>query len=192
MARPTTAVDAAAERYLDTWAALDPCAATEAGIAGHDDRMTDYSPDGVKARAEAARAALQELDGIEPADGVDVVTVAAMRERLGVLLEIHDAGLDLGELNVIASPLQTMRDVFDLMPTDTEDDWATVDRRLAGIPAAVAGYADALRASTRSGRTRVDQDRLPAGRHPGPRRGAFAGRRRRRGGPPRVRHHGLA
>ncbi|QZT59347.1 DUF885 domain-containing protein [Mycolicibacterium austroafricanum] len=151
MARATTAVDAVAERYLEISAALDPCAATESGIAGYDDQITDYSPDGVKERADAARAALRDLDDTEPADAVDVVTVAAMRERLGVLLEMHDGGLDLGELNVIASPLQTMRDVFDLMPTDTEDDWATIDRRLAQIPRRVAGYADALRASAVSG-----------------------------------------
>ena len=152
MARPTTAVDAVAERYLDVTAALDPCAATESGIAGFDDQITDYSPDGVSARAEAARTALRELDGAEPADDVDVVTVAAMRERLGVLLDMHDARLDLGELNVIASPLQTMRDVFDLMPTDTEDDWAVISRRLSQIPQRVAGYAEALRVAAAAGR----------------------------------------
>ena len=152
MVRPATAVDAVAERYLTEFAALDPCAATEAGIAGHDDEITDYSPGGVAARAEAARAALRELDGAAPVDDVDVVTVAAMRERLGVLLDMHDAGLDLGELNVIASPLQTMRDVFDLMATDTEDDWAVICRRLSQIPHRVAGYADSLRAAAASGR----------------------------------------
>ncbi|MBX7434047.1 DUF885 domain-containing protein [Mycobacterium sp. Y57] len=151
MARPTTAVDAVAERYLETSAALDPCAATESGIAGYDDQITDYSPDGVAARAQAARGALRELDATDPADDVDVVTVAAMRERLGVLLDKHDAGLDLGELNVIASPLQTMRNVFDLMPTDTESDWATIGRRLAQIPSGAAGYADALRAAVAAG-----------------------------------------
>ncbi|WP_283616562.1 DUF885 family protein, partial [Mycolicibacterium poriferae] len=128
MGRPATAVDAVADRYLETSAALDPCGATESGIAGYDDQITDYSPDGVVARAEAARTALRELDATAPADAADAVTVAAMRERLGVLLDLHEAGLDLGELNVIACPLQTMRDVFDLMPTDTEQDWATISR----------------------------------------------------------------
>lgn len=152
MARATTAVDAVAERYLENSAALDPCAATESGISGYDDEITDYSPDGVRARADAARAALRELESTEPADSVDEVTVAAMRERLGVLVELHDSGLDLGELNVIASPLQTMRDVFDLMPSATADDWAIIDRRLSRIPERVAGYADALRASAAHGR----------------------------------------
>jgi uncharacterized protein (DUF885 family) len=151
LVRPSTAVDAVAERYLETFAALDPCAATEMGIIGHDDDVTDYSPDGVAARADATRNARRELDGVAPADDVDVVTIAAMRERLGVAIEINDAGLDVGELNVIASPLQTMRDVFDLMATETEDDWAVIGRRLSKLPDRIAGYADALRAAVAGG-----------------------------------------
>ena len=145
MGRAKTAVDAVAERYLDTYAALDPCAATELGILGHDDALTDYSPEGVLARAQAARAALAELDAAAPVDDTDRVTVAAMRERLGVTLDLHDAGLDVGELKVIASPLQGMRDVFDLMATDTDADWAVISRRMSLIPHGVAGYIAALR-----------------------------------------------
>src|SRR6516225_9560867 len=63
LGRRTTAVDAVAERYIATYAALDPCAATELGIVGYDEFITDYSPDGVAARADAAGATLRELDG---------------------------------------------------------------------------------------------------------------------------------
>jgi uncharacterized protein (DUF885 family) len=152
LVRPPTAVDAVAERYLDTFASLDPCAATEMGILGHDDDITDYSPDGVAARVEAARSALRELEGTTAADEVDHVTIAAMCERLGLQIELHDAGLDVGDLNVIASPLQSMRDVFDLMSTDTDDDWALIGRRMSKVPERVAGYADALRATVTAGR----------------------------------------
>ena len=152
MVRPPTAVDAVAERYLDTFASLDPCAATEMGILGHDDDITDYSPDGVAARVDAARSALRELDGTAAADEVDHVTIAAMRERLGLLIELHDARLDVGDLNVIASPLQSMRDVFDLMATDTDDDWALIGRRMSKVPDRVAGYVEALRARVAAGR----------------------------------------
>lgn len=155
MVRAQTAVDAVAERYLQTYAQLDPCAATELGIKGPDDKfdaeITDYSPDGVTARAEAARATLRELTEVSPVDDVDVVTVAALTERLGVIVDLHDAGLDLGELNVIASPLQSMRDVFDLMATDTEDDWALISRRLSQIPDRADGYARALRTAASTG-----------------------------------------
>lgn len=151
MGRRPTAVDAVAERYLETFAELDPCAATEAGITGHDDDITDYSPAGVAARVDAARSALRDLDDAVATDDVDAVTVAAMRERLGVQVEMHDAGLDVGELNVIASPLQTMRDVFDLMDTETEDDWARINRRLSRLPDRAAGYAESLRAAVATG-----------------------------------------
>ncbi|OBB16982.1 hypothetical protein A5662_06090 [Mycobacteriaceae bacterium 1482268.1] len=155
MGRRITAVDAVAERYLAAFAALDPCAATEMGIVSddhhYDTEITDYSPDGVEARAEAARGALRELDGVTAEDDADVVTLAAMRERLGIQLELHDAGLDVGELNVIASPLQAMRDVFDLMPTDTDDDWRVVSERMSRIPDRVAGYAASLRAAVSAG-----------------------------------------
>lgn len=143
--RTPTAVDAAAERHLARFAALDPCAATEMGLAGYDDQITDYSPDGVRARAELARSTLAEVAALEPADDVDVVTLAALRERLGTQVELHEAGLDVGELNNIASPLQTMRDVFDLMSADNEEDWALISTRLSRLPDRVAGYAEALR-----------------------------------------------
>lgn len=151
MVRPASLVDDVADRYLDAFAGLDPCAATELGITGHDDDVTDYSSEGVAARAEAARASLRELDGVTAADDVDRVTAAALRERLTVALDLHGAGLDLGELNVIASPLQTMRDVFDLMGNDTAEDWAVISRRLSKVPAGAAGYADALLARTAAG-----------------------------------------
>ncbi|MEO3760372.1 DUF885 domain-containing protein [Mycobacterium sp. B14F4] len=151
MGRTPTAVDAVAERYLETFARLDPCAATEMGITGHDDDITDYSSDGAAARADAARDALRELDGVEAVDDVDTVTIAAMRERLGVAVEIHEAGLDVGELNVIASPLQSMRNVFDLMPGESDDDWAQISRRLSRLPDRIAGYAEALRAAVANG-----------------------------------------
>jgi uncharacterized protein (DUF885 family) len=151
LVRPPTAVDAVAERYLDTFAALDPCAATEMGILGHDDDITDYSPAGVAARVDAARAALRELDNTTAADDVDHVTIAAMRERLGLQIELHDARLDVGDLNVIASPLQSMRDVFDLMATDTDEDWALIGRRMSKLPDRVGGYVEALRAAAAAG-----------------------------------------
>ncbi|MET0703383.1 MAG: DUF885 domain-containing protein [Mycobacterium sp.] len=156
MARAQSAVDGVAERYVDTFAALDPCAATGLGIVGaqvnYDEDLTDYSPAGVAARADAARDALRQLDTVSPVDAVDRVTVAAMRERLGVAVELNDAGLDVGELNVIASPLQNLRDVFDLMAADTEDDWTVINRRLARVPQRVAGYLAALRETVQDGR----------------------------------------
>jgi uncharacterized protein (DUF885 family) len=142
--REPSAVDAAADRYVDTMCRLDPLLATYLGAAGHDDEVTDLSPAGVDERADAARSLLRELDGLQPVDDVDEVTVAAMRERLGLEVEIHDAGLAYGELNVIASPSQSVREVFDLMPMATEQDWATVATRMSRLPQALSGYVEGL------------------------------------------------
>ncbi|GAA2727092.1 DUF885 domain-containing protein [Cellulomonas aerilata] len=150
--RSPSAVDAIADRFVDTIATLDPLAATFMGISGHDHEMTDYSPAGHAARADAARAVLAELDTQTPADDVDEVTIAVMRERIGLHLELDAADELLGELNVIASPAQTMREVFDLMATDSVEGWQDVAARLNAIPDGVAGYVESLRLAATRGR----------------------------------------
>ena len=55
------------------------------------------------------------------------------------------------ELNVIASPLQGCRDVFDLMPTATQDDWATIATRLTKVPTALEQWTSTLRESADRG-----------------------------------------
>ncbi len=150
-ARTPSAIDALANRYVETMCQLDPLLATTIGVDGHDDRLTDLSPEGVDARAAASRALLAELATLEPVDAVDEVTVAAMRERLGLELEIHDAGLDYGPLDVIDSPAQGLRDAFDLMPSETADHWATIARRMSAMPEATRGYLEGLRHAIATG-----------------------------------------
>src|SRR5690625_6876401 len=108
------------------------------GVAGYDHLITDYSPRGVAQRAQAAREVLRQLDTAESnaapgdLDDVDAVTLAAMRERLGLELRLYAAGEHERDLNVLASPLQ-MRDIFDLMPTETAKDWDIIAQRLHSV-----------------------------------------------------------
>ncbi|GAA2754888.1 DUF885 domain-containing protein [Actinopolymorpha rutila] len=144
--------DEIADRYVDDYAAADPVGATFAGIAGYDDQLTDYSPDGFDRRADLARAAVRELQATEPQDERETVARAAMLERLGLELERHDAGVTTSDLNVVASPLQDVRGAFDLMPTDSEAAWATVAARLARIPDALGGFRLSLAEAAADGR----------------------------------------
>jgi len=150
--RPSTPIDAIADAYVTTTARLDPLGATAMGLPGYDHLMTDLSPAGWAARADAARATLAELAEAEPVDDVDRVTVAAMRERLGLELELHAADEWLGQLNNIASPVQELRDTFDLMPTSTPEHWENVAARLNALPGAVAGVVESLRLAATRGR----------------------------------------
>ncbi len=154
--RPASAFDALADRHAAAGFSLDPVLATSIGVLTHDTEWTDYSPDGATARADLARSTLAELDGLiaadSPRDDIDDVGVSALRERLGLELELAEAGLNYGDLNVIASPPQSIRDVLDLMPTATLEDWTTISTRLAGLPEAVDGYLHGLRRAVAEGR----------------------------------------
>ena len=142
--RRPSPVDALADRYVARLAELSPEFAVEAGLPGRRDELDDYSPDGLAARADLARATLLELDQASPTDPVDEVTRAAMRERLGLEIELFDAGEPLRHLDNISSPVQGLRDGFDNRPTATEQDWADFASCLRAVPRALEQYAQSL------------------------------------------------
>ena len=149
-ARP---VDAIAEAFVEDYCALDPLAATGMGVAGHEDELTDLSPDGFAARHELTRRALAAAEAATPSDERERVAQEAFLERLGLEVERYDAHVPQSELSVIVSGLHELRMAFDLMSTDGEDAWAAIDARLAGIPDALEGYRRTL--SEEAGRGHV-------------------------------------
>ncbi|RZI53750.1 MAG: DUF885 domain-containing protein [Pseudonocardia sp.] len=148
--RTPTPVDQLAENYLIACCELDPVDATRIGVRGFDDQVTDYSPDGIADRVRTARAARRRLEAAAPTDDIDTVTIAAMVERIDSFLALADADLLVGELNVISSPLQSLRRVFDLQPTETSDDWRTLVSRLSHVPRSLDSYTEGLRARQRT------------------------------------------
>jgi uncharacterized protein (DUF885 family) len=151
-ARPHTAIDAVADAYTDTLIRLNPSFATTLGVPGHETEFQDFSPAGIEEFIVAARKALGELEGLEPVDDVDAVTLDAMRERLGLQLEIHESGWDAADLNNIASPAQDIRAIFDLMPTDSTEHWEHIAGRAHSVPGAIDGYIESLRYAREQGK----------------------------------------
>jgi len=149
--RTPTPLDQVADAYVDTLVRLSPIVATHIGAPGHDHELDDFSPAGMAAKADAAREALRQVEATEIVDDVDRVTAAAMRERLGLDVELFEAGEDYAQLNNIASPLQGIRDIFDLMPTATTDHWEVIAARMGAVPAAVDGYIESLRLAVDEG-----------------------------------------
>ncbi|QCU78600.1 DUF885 domain-containing protein [Citricoccus sp. SGAir0253] len=147
--RRPTAIDDLADRYFADTLALHPEDATALGHPGHETEYADYSPAGTAAQDELDRRVLAELERLEPADDVDRVTAAAMRERIGLQREI--TATRRTELNNLASPAQGIREVLDLMPTDTAEQWEHIAGRLANLPAALEGYRESLRSSRDAG-----------------------------------------
>ncbi|GAB3563574.1 DUF885 domain-containing protein [Arthrobacter alkaliphilus] len=151
-ARVPTPIDAVADAFTDTLLALNPTLATTLGLPGHETEYQDFSPAGAAAFAQAARDTLDELAALEPSDASDVITLDAMRERLGLALEIHESGWDAADLNNIESPAQTIRAIFDLMPTDTAEHWEHIAGRAANVAEAIDGYIVSLRSARDAGK----------------------------------------
>ena len=150
-ARAQSAVDRIAEAYVEATVDLSPIDATHLGLPGRHDEYDDFSPAGWDAVSRLRQETLAKLADATPADAVDAVTLEAMRERLGLAEEMHAAGLDLAQLNNLASPLQYVRDVLDLMPTGTPDELATFARRLHRIPRALAQWDESLTVAAEQG-----------------------------------------
>ena len=143
--RAATPLDRIADAFVDTIATLSPMIAIDIGVAGDPRAIDDFSPDGLAAVADATRETLRQVEAAVPVDAIDEVTRAAMIERLSLDLELYDAGETHAELNNLASPLQSMRAVFDLMPTATDDDWADIAARMQAVAGGVDGYIASLR-----------------------------------------------
>ena len=144
-ARQPTPIDAIAEKWVTTMADLNPDVAVWVGIPGRLGEYADYSPAGQDAELAAGNAVIAELESATPVDSVDEVTKTDLLAELRLSAEYHAAKLHERDVNVIASPAQGIRDTFDLMPTATEADWATIAEKLGNLPGAVDGYIQTLR-----------------------------------------------
>jgi len=143
--RQPTPIDAIAEKWVTTMADLNPDVAVWVGIPGRLGEYADYSPAGQDAELAAGNAVIAELESATPLDSVDEVTKTDLLAELRLSAEYHTAKLHERDVNVIASPAQGIRDTFDLMPTATEADWATIAEKLGNLPGAVDGYIQTLR-----------------------------------------------
>jgi uncharacterized protein (DUF885 family) len=150
-ARQSTPIDAIAEAWVDTELDLYPEFRVYLGREGREGEYADYSPAGTEAAIAETRRALARVEASTPVDAVDVVTKMDLARDLALTIDKHEAGFDQRDLNVIASPAQELRDIFDLMPTDTVDDWSHVATRMHNLPAAMAGYIESLRAGIAAG-----------------------------------------
>jgi uncharacterized protein (DUF885 family) len=143
--RTPTPIDTIADAWVDTLAEQLPTLATYIGRSEYNDRYGDYTPEGADRLIADGRTTLAALEAATPVDAIDAVTKEDLSREIRLEIDLHDAKWHLRDLNVIASPVQDIRSVLDLMPTDTAEDWSVVSTRLGAIPAALDGYVTTLR-----------------------------------------------
>jgi uncharacterized protein (DUF885 family) len=148
----STPIDAISERFVDDYAALNPPMATYAGIPGHEDQLPDLSPEGFDAREDLARRAFADMEATTPADARETAVRDAFLERIGLEVEKAEAGYDRCDLSVVSSWAHHAREAFDLMATDSEEDWDNIGARMAAVAGALEGYRTTLAAEADRGR----------------------------------------
>ncbi len=132
-------IRAVSQSFVERRAELDPDWATFTGVTGHEHRATVHSPDQREERLAHLRHTLWEVDQLEAANRDDAIAIDFHRERIATSLELSDRGEDLRALGTLGSPVQRLRQVFDLLPKDNAEDWEVIAARLAAVPAAVEG-----------------------------------------------------
>jgi uncharacterized protein (DUF885 family) len=133
-----------ADAYVDAVTELDPITGTYLGVRSVQDRLPDFSPAGLDAVADLARRTLAELDAADAPDDAERRCARLLRERLTAEIAVHEAGEGLRAVSNLSSPVHSVRSVFTIMPTETDEDWAAVAARLRAVPEALTGYRAAL------------------------------------------------
>ena len=132
------------DRFVDDLSLLNPILATSLGITGHETELGDFSPEGSNRNAELVKSTLLELRSQSPLTQRDNIAKEVMIEQLSNDLTLYEMGEHFRDLNIMHSPLQSIRMVFDQMPKTTEQEWKNITERLTRIPAALDDYRKTL------------------------------------------------
>ncbi len=136
---------AVADRYLERRSAVDPDAAAALGRRV-DCAVPDLSPDGFAARYEVEAGALADLGPV----AADVLG-AALRERLLAEVALYDCGFTTSLLAPLATPVHRLREIFDDLPRDSDEDWQRIATHLEAAASGFSDYATTLRDSAQRG-----------------------------------------
>ncbi len=140
-----------ADRYVERVAEMSPFSATYMGVPAHDHEMNDFSPEASEAEAQLDRDTLAELESAPVEDDRDRIARDAMTDSLRLGLDRYDANEHFRNLSMIHSPVHSVRQIFDLMPRETEEHWANIASRMALIPIGLDSYRRTLEEGLRRG-----------------------------------------
>ena len=132
------------DRFVDNLSSLNPILAASLGITGHETKLGDFSPEGSTRNAELVKNTLLDLGSQSPLTHRDKIAKEVMVEQLSIDLALYEMREHYRDLNIMHSPLQSVRMVFDQMPRTTEHEWENIAGRLNRIPAALNDYKKTL------------------------------------------------
>ncbi|MFG3408231.1 DUF885 domain-containing protein [Streptomyces sp. NPDC048142] len=147
-----TALNDLADRYVDELAELDPCLASAMGVAGHEERLTDFGPRAMWERAELARRTAKAVEATPVEGDAERVAAAVLGERLATEAALADADAYATLLDTLDGPVQRIRQAVGLLDQGSDTPWDALLARLRAVPDTLAGLRESLEAARRGGR----------------------------------------
>ena len=135
-----SAVFALAHDIVERDAKSDPIFATESGITQYDHLLPDFSPQRTLDDSASTKEFLSALKSLSPIDDIDRIAVSVMEERLKARLALLDSGESSRVFSVLTSPVSSIRQCFELMGVEGDDQLAVVAQRLGQIRPALASW----------------------------------------------------
>ncbi len=154
---PVSAIDRLSDQVGAELASLNPMMSTLIGWPGFDHLLGDLGPDGFEQRHDLLRSARSRVEAVAAEGPAGQLARDVLVERLDAWLGDHDSGWALAPVNVMESPVQLVRQVFDVMTTHAADERDLMRQRLLAVPGALAGYRRSLELA-------LDRGLLPAAR----------------------------
>jgi uncharacterized protein (DUF885 family) len=132
------------DEYITEATKLSPVTATFLGIPGYDDQLDDFSLEGSKKKPELIRETLRKLANMPPQNEDDRIAAAVMQERLSSELALYDSYENQLVCAVIASPVINIRQVFEVMPHESAEDFVNFTARLNAVKGAHESWKSSL------------------------------------------------
>lgn len=133
-----------ADGFIDVVTKHGPIGATYLGVPGYDDVLDDFSPDAAKAAIDDFSVSIRAMKAAEPENDRERKCKETFLDQAELSVEMFEARDHLRDIKVLFSPIQNVRQVFDLMPQDTTEAWENIASRLEAIPGSLSGYREAL------------------------------------------------
>ena len=137
------------DAFVDQIAAINPIAATSLGVPGYETELGDFSPNGPESNYKLSIDTLEKLNSAQIRNNKDRIAKEVMVEDIKADIESYEREEHLRKLNILHSPPQSIRMVFDQMPRESETDWSNIAERLSNVSNALSGYTETLREGMR-------------------------------------------
>ncbi len=141
------------DTYITESAALSPISSTYLGNSELDDQLDDFSLHGMEVSAELVRKTLKTLASLQPIDEIDRIAKAVMQERLESGLALHDSEESAVLWNVLTSPPSNIRQVFEMMPKESDTHFSNIAARLLAVDKAHKSWISGIESVAKSGKT---------------------------------------